>query len=185
MKCLLFSVAICVTSFTLHAAPLPVAIASLLPSGYEPMTFRAGPRIEGNRRSFLVVVHRSEDSEDHPSPRPLLIFEEQEGGAYRLAARNDMAVLRANEGGQCDPFENGYDGLAMKGHYFTVQNAVACGDHWTDFITFRYEASHREWLFVSEIFTSSDPLNGTPDKVDVKHAKGDKPIAFQDWYPTR
>ncbi|CAG9202720.1 hypothetical protein BVI434_180056 [Burkholderia vietnamiensis] len=38
-------------------------------------------------------------------------------------------VLRANDGGQCDPFEDGYDGLAVKGRYFTVQNGVACGAH--------------------------------------------------------
>jgi hypothetical protein len=102
-----------------------------------------------------------------------------------LSARNDTVVLRVNEGGQCDPFEDGYDGLAVKGRYFTVRNGVACGAHWTDFITFRYDAGHRAWLFDSEIFTSSDPLNGTPEKTDVTHANRAKPVAFDAWHPAR
>lgn len=149
------------------------------------MVYQAGPQIESGRRSILVVVHRRNDSADTPSPRPLLIFEEQATRKYRLAARNETVVLRANEGGQCDPFDFGDDGLAVKGRYFTVQNVVACGAHWTDFITFRYDAERRDWLFDSEILTSSDPLNGTLDKVRVMHANRAKPVTFEAWRSAR
>lgn len=168
-----------------HAAGLPATVAAQLPKGYVPMVYQAGPHIEGGRQSLLVVAHRPDDSTDKPSPRPLLIFEEQAGGQYRLSARNDTVVLRANEGGQCDPFEDGYDGLAVKGRYFTVQNAVACGAHWTDFITFRYDAAQRAWFFDSEIFTSSDPLNDTPDKTHMTRANRAKPVTFEAWRPDR
>ncbi len=168
-----------------EAAGLPAAVVAQLPAGYVPMVYHAGPRIEGGQQSLLVVAHRPDDSADQPSPRPLFIFEEQAGGQYRLSARNDTVVLRANEGGQCDPFEDGYDGLAVKGRYFTVQNAVACGAHWTDFITFRYDAAQRAWLFDSDIFTSSDPLNGTPDKTDMTRANRAKPVTFDAWRPAR
>jgi hypothetical protein len=185
MKRFLLPAALFAASATLHAAGLPAGIAAQLPAGYEPMVFRAGPRIEGGRRSLLVVAHRRDDSANSPSPRPLLIFEEQTSSQYRLSARNDTVVLRANQGGQCDPFEDGDDGLAVKDRYFTVQNSVACGAHWTDFITFRYDAKRRAWLFDSEILTSSDPLNGTPDKTDVTHANRTKPVAFEAWRPAR
>nr|WP_235210707.1 hypothetical protein [Caballeronia sordidicola] len=66
-----------------------------------------------------------------------------------------------------------------------MQNGVACGAHWTDFITFRYDAERRAWLFDSEIFTSSDPLNGTPDKTDATHANRAKQVAFEAWRPAR
>ena len=185
MKRFLLLAALFTTSAALHAVGLPSAVAAQLPTGYEPMVFRAGPRIEDGRHSLLVVAHRRDDSANTPSPRPLLIFEEQASSRYRLSARNDTVVLRANEGGQCDPFEDGDDGLAVKGRYFTVQNGVACGAHWTDFITFRYDAERRAWLFDSEIFTSSDPLNGTPDKTDVTLANRAKPVAFETWRPVR
>lgn len=149
------------------------------------MMYHAGPRIGGGRQSLLVVAHRPDDSTDKPSLRPLLIFEEQASGQYRLSARNDAVVLRANEGGQCDPFEDGYDGLAVKGRYFTVQNAVACGAHWTDFITFRYDATRQAWFFDSEIFTSSDPLSNAPDKTDMTRANRAKPVTFEAWRPDR
>lgn len=48
-------------------------------------------------------------------------------------------MLKADEGGQCDPFLDGHAPIATKGRYFTVQNGVACGQHWTDYITFRLD----------------------------------------------
>jgi hypothetical protein len=185
MKRFLLPAALLAASATLQAAGLSAGIVAQLPAGYEPMVFSSGPRIEGGRRSLLVVAHRSDDAPNSPSQRPLLIFEEQASGEYRLSARNDTVVLRADEGGQCDPFEDGYDGLAIKGRYFTVQNGVACGTHWTDFITFRYDTERRAWLFDSEIFTTSDPLNGTPDKTEVTHANRANPVAFEAWRPMR
>ena len=185
MKRILLLAGLIATSASLRAADLPAAIAAQLPAGYEPMVSSAVPRIEGDRQSYLVVAHRRDDSADSPSPRPLLIFEEQGNDQYRVSARNDTVVLRANEGGQCDPFEDGYDGLAVKGSYFTVQNGVACGEHWSDFITFHYDAQRHTWLFDSEIVTSSDPLNGTPDKSHVTRANRSKPVAFEAWRPAR
>ena len=183
MKRFLLPAALFAASTALHAADLPAAIAAQLPPGYGPMTFRAGPQIEGGRHSVLVVAHRRDDSAEKPSPRPLLIFEEQASGEYRLSARNDTVVLRANEGGQCDPFEDGYEGLAVKGSYFTVQNGVACGSHWTDFITFRYDRGRRAWLFESKIVTHSDPLSGSPDKSTVTRANRANPVEFEAWRP--
>ncbi|VBF49926.1 hypothetical protein [Burkholderia pseudomallei] len=170
---------------SLHAADLPPSITAQLPAGFEPMVFQAGPTVDGKRRTWLVVAHRHDDTADNPSPRPLLIFEETPNGTYTIAARNDNVVFRADEGGQCDPFEDGYNGLAVKGHYFTVQNGVACGQHWTDFITFRYVSERHAWLFDNEIFNSFDPLGGTPDTTHVTRANRAKPVTFEAWPPPR
>jgi hypothetical protein len=70
--------------------------------------------------------------------RPLLVFE-NEGHRLVLVGRNDHVLLRADEGGQCDPFLDGDTRIATKGHYFTVENGVACGQHWTNYITFRLD----------------------------------------------
>jgi hypothetical protein len=87
--------------------------------------------------------------------RPLLIFVQQPGGAFALVKRNDHVVFTIDAGGQCDPFDFADEGLFVKNRYFTVQNAVACGEHWTDFITFRYDAKLRDWVFHRRIFESS------------------------------
>jgi hypothetical protein len=165
------------------ADALPKGIQAQLPHGYEVMQYAAGPELGNNRQSFLVVVHHAVDTSENPSPRPLLIFESQDDGAFKLAARNDVAVLRADQGGQCDPFDPDDDGLAVKGPYFTVQNAVACGSHWSDFVTFRYDGRAGGWFFQSEIVTTSFPLEGKPDKTSVVRADKAKPVAFADWKP--
>ncbi|QTO22062.1 hypothetical protein [Burkholderia seminalis] len=167
-----------------RAADLPKSIAAQLPPGYEPLLAQAGPDLDHGRHSVLVVVHRAVDTREQPSPRPLLIYEEQADHTYRLAARNDVVVLRANEGGQCDPFdpEDAADnGLSVKGRYFTVQNFVACGQHWTDYITFRYDPRTRGWLFSNQIVTESFPLDDQPDRVTVTRADTHLPVSFGQW----
>jgi hypothetical protein len=164
---------------------LPKSIQTQIPAGYEVMQSVAGPELGNKRTSFLVVVHHTVDTMQNASPRPLLIFESQDDGAFKLVARNDAVVLKADDGGQCDPFDEDDEGLAVKGAYFTVQNAVACGSHWSDFITFRYDAKTGKWLFQSEIHTMSFPLEGTPDKTSVTRADKAKPVSFADWKPGR
>lgn len=167
------------------AVELPKGIQAQLPHGYEVMQYAAGPELGNKRQSFLVVVHHAVDTRENASPRSLLIFESQDDGAFKLTARNDVAVLRADEGGQCDPFDEDDEGLAVKGMYFTVQNAVSCGSHWSDFVTFRYDAKAGTWLFQSEIRTASYPLEGKPDNTSVIRANKAKPVSFADWKPER
>ncbi|MCD4520926.1 hypothetical protein LRP76_20405 [Burkholderia pseudomallei] len=146
---ILFAVA-CVAA---RAAGLPTPVLSRLPPGYEVMAARQGPDVDAGRISYLIVLHRPADSASEPSPRPLVIVEQQADGTFRLAARNDEVVLRANEGGQCDPFDPqdaDENGLAVKGRFFTVQNFVACGQHWSDYVTFRHDARTGRWLFANE-----------------------------------
>jgi hypothetical protein len=54
-------------------------------------------------------------------------------------------ILRADEGGQCDPFKEG--GITAKGAFVTIENGVACGQHWSDFITFRFDRRSGGYIF--------------------------------------
>ena len=69
----------------------------------------------------------------------------------------------------------------MKGRYFTVQNFVACGQHWTDYITFRYDPRTHGWLFSNQIVTESFPLDDQPDHVTVTRADAHRPVSFGQW----
>lgn len=169
-----------------HAAPpLPPSVAAQLPAGYRPFVAQPGPALADGRHSLLVVVHRAVDTRERPSPRPLLIYEEQADHTYRLAARNDSAVLHANDALQCDPFdpEDAADGgIAVKGRYFTVQNDVACGQHWSDYVTFRYDPRTHGWVFASQIYTESFPLEpDKPDFVNSVRADAHRPVSFSQW----
>ena len=167
------------------APPLPPSIAAQLPAGYQPFVAQPGPALGNGRRSLLVVVHRATDTREQPSPRPLLIYEELADHTYRLAARNDDVVLRANDALQCDPFDPesaAEGGIAVKGRYFTVQNDVACGQHWSDYVTFHYDPHTHGWVFSSQIHIESFPVDpGKPDIVSVVRADARKPVSFSQW----
>jgi hypothetical protein len=175
-----------------QAAELPTGIVRLIPKGFEVLSYEAGQLTEDNRQDYLVVIHRPIDTMQQASVRPLLIFTQNIDGTFRLAARNDTVVMQADEGGQCDPFtDSGDSGLAIKDRYFTVQNGVACGNHWTDYITFHYDAKQHVWLFHNEI-AQSWHLNPAPsgdallaDPAHVTKADRKHPITFEAWRPTR
>lgn len=143
---------------------------------------------------YVVVVASKREAALHARGdtvprRPLLVFMQGEGRKFSLAARNDEVVMAADEGGQCDPFMDGEEGLAVKGAFFTVQNAVACGEHWTDFTTFRYASEHGHFVFHKRIFESmvfnTSNAGGAEALVAgkrvVTHANKSRPVRLS-WY---
>ncbi|MFC6842087.1 hypothetical protein [Xanthomonas theicola] len=115
-----------------RAAELPADVLRQLPAGYLPLAQLRADLDGDGRADHLVARPQRGEAERAPAPaRPLLIFVRQADGGYRLAARNDCVVLKRDNGGQCDPFTDSDDPFAAKGRYFTVQNGVSCGQHWT------------------------------------------------------
>lgn len=170
---------------------LPKNIQQQLPPGYEVLSSEKGLLDDDQLADYLVVIHvRNEAAyarKETAPARPLLLFTGQADGSYKLARRNDNVVLKINEGGQCDPFEDGEDGLAIKDHYFTVQNGVACGQHWTWYITFKYAPKLRDWIFhkaISERWVmnpSNDPNADAliPGGGSVKSGKNKPVLLFE------
>lgn len=164
-----------------HAASalLPPAVVRQLPPGHVVLA-----RAQSNPQSekvflFVALADRNEPKgccADKAPVRPLLVFEKI-GDRYRQVARNDWIVLRANEGGQCDPFEGGK--IVATGRYVTIENGVACGQHWTSFITFRFDRRVGGYVFDNDRFQS---LKWNPDQrpgaealvIDVDHVEGAK-----------
>ena len=148
------------------ADSLPNSILKQIPHGYSVISFKSGKLNDDKLVDFLVALRNDDESSirqktGNAPNRPLLIFTQNADGRFILSKRNDHVIFKMDEGGQCDPFEDGEEGLAIKNHYFTVQNSVACGQHWNDYITFRYVPELRDWVFhkrVSEnwVLNSSD-----------------------------
>ncbi len=181
-----------------HAAvpQLPADIIRQVPPGYQalasvPLTGKTG------RHFQIVALGRiDEDAQQNRSgnapARPLLIFE-QRNGRFVAAGRNDQVVMRADEGGQCDPFLDGDATIAVKGAFFTVENGVACGQHWTDFITFRLD-DRAGFVFDNERRESwSLNLSNAPDAEalvrdgpqQVIRSKPGQVTSFEAWKPAR
>lgn len=169
------------------AAELPSDVARQLPAGYAVLASARAP-VAGGHLFYVVALGSARertppsDGAGRASARPLMVFERRLDGGYRLAGRNDEVVLRADDAGLagngCDPFEDGQ--IVAKGPYITVENAVACGDHWTDYVTFRFDPklggyAFDNWRFQSwKLNSSNDPAADAlvPDMSRVVRAKG-------------
>jgi hypothetical protein len=143
---------------------IPDSIMGQLPAGYEVLASAWVAAGRPSRAFAIIALGRRDEAADRTrvaSARPLFVFERQ-GGRFVLAGRNDDVVMKADEGGQCDPFLDGDATIATRGRYFTVQNGVACGQHWTDYVTFRLDDQTGGFVFDNER-TESWSMNRAPD----------------------
>lgn len=134
------------------ATDLPPAIAQQLPAGYEAVAVQQNDFNADRAVDFVVVAadskaeHQAKQAQRAAPKRWLYVFLRAPDGSYRIAGKNPAVAFAADLGGQCDPFLDS-GGLAVKGPYFTVENSVACGSHWSDFITFKYDPPTRRFVF--------------------------------------
>lgn len=191
---------VCITLLSIYStahaeATLPQKIINQLPRGYEVMTFVGGELNDDKLTDYLVVAHKINEESiytktQNVSPRPLIIFIQNKNTTFSPIKRNDSVVFTIDQGGQCDPFMDGMEGLVIKNHFFTVQNSVACGQHWNDFATFKYDVKLKNWVFHQHTFQSfnvADPDNAEDEfaenKLHVTKANPKKPILFDQYKP--
>ena len=184
---------------------LPVGVSRQLPPSYVVLMAKSGDLTGDGRADWVVALARPADAAyasgggddgdplPEPTKRPLLVFVGERGGGFRLAGRNDEVVANLASYWQCDPFLSSSDGLSLKGRYFTVENAAACGTHWSDYVTFRYDAGrrafllsseiHQDWTFNPKASTDGDADALTRDVDVVTKPDPRRPVAFSDYVP--
>ena len=180
------------------SAEMPAGIERLLPPGF---TILARADAAFGRHAFTIVALGKLGEDPLPRTvqsapaRPMLIFERQPDGSFRLAGENDSVVMRADGGGQCDPFLDSNRRIVVKARLFSVENGVACGpQHWTDIITFRFDDRRAGYVFDNER-TESWSLNPSRDPSaealvrdgPTRIERGDRarPVPFDRWRPSR
>jgi hypothetical protein len=181
------------------ATPLPDAARALLPPAHHVLSYAEGDFDHDGHRDYVIAAgvddetQRTANDSDGAGPaRPLLVVFGDGQGRFHLVARNDAVVMHADRGYQCDPFTDSGDGLAVSGTFFTVQNQIACGQHWTDYITFRYDRSAGEFRFHKRI---AQDWQANPDRAEdaealvlasdhVTRADPARPISLQAWHDT-
>ncbi len=99
-------------------------------------------------------------------------------------------VALAREGEDRSARGTGGGVIAVEGRYFTVENGVACGQHWTDYVTFRLDPAAGRFVFDNErtqswslnTSTAPDAEALVPDGAPAiwRGIRG-APIAFADW----
>ncbi|MFD2785097.1 hypothetical protein [Hymenobacter rubripertinctus] len=136
------------------------AVRPFVPAGYQMLDVATG---DLNRDAYpdkllaldtILVDSLRRESE---ARRPLLLLTGQPDGTFRLAARNDNAVMCSSCGGMMgDPYRQ----LVIKNGYFLVEHYGGAGWRWTRIFTFKYDPTARRWFLHragGESFHSSDP----------------------------
>ncbi|MFS0771180.1 hypothetical protein [Sphingomonas sp. 1P08PE] len=172
---------------------LPDAVSAALPSGHVARVATCTRALDPPRAICIVVAARPDEG-NRNSPReaprrPLLVYR-LNGATATLIARNDKVVLRRDEGGQCDPVEDG-GALTVKGRFFTLEQGVACGQHWTDYTTFRFDPRTRSLVWRSRIYeswrmnddTRPDAEALVSDGRRVSRANPRRPVTLADYAP--
>lgn len=135
---------------------LPEAIAAQLPNAHEAILVEIGDFNEDGAPDYLVVAGAKSEKQkvssgDSAQKRWLLAFIQTSPGRFTLSGKNSEIAFAADHEMQCDPLLDS-GGVATKGSNFTVENSEACGAHWTDYITFKYDKRRNRFVFHKRIF---------------------------------
>lgn len=187
--CLLFA------SFSGFAGTLPPQLVQQLPlTDKSVMTFASSDFDHNGLSDYVVVLRNNNEAESvNHRERILLVYMQTKPEIYSLQAKNSQVVFTLDDSGiGGDPFDyqNG-QGITTKGSYFTVENEVAAGIHWTDFITFKYSPSMKDFIFHLRVYEQWGMNPSTDPDAEIlvvtahKETKADlkKPILLSDYKP--
>lgn len=135
-------------------------INEIIPQGYEILLQEKGD-INDDKVADLVLILRDKREENEPDNeslrRPLLLLLGEKDGGYTLARRNDNAIYCVTCGGTMgDPVQ----GITIKSPYFSIENVGGSGMRWLHVVTFKYDATDKEWYLHRdghESFHSAEP----------------------------
>jgi hypothetical protein len=172
---------------------VPGAIRAALPAGHVARVAKCSRTFDPPQQICIVVATRRDEGDRASSRqaprRPLLVYR-LSGTTAALIARNDRVVLRRDEGGQCDPVEDA-GAIAVKGRFFTLEQGVACGQHWTDYTTFRFDPRERGFVWFNKVYESwrmnDDPRPDAQalaaDNRSVSRADPRRPVTLAAYMP--
>ncbi|MEA9586309.1 hypothetical protein VC279_08400 [Xanthomonas sp. WHRI 10064A] len=177
------------------AATLPAGAAKLVPAGQSVIAVASADLTGDGQQDYAVALRAATEdatrSGDRAAPARTLLVLVATARGFVEAGRNTRVIFKADEGGQCDPFLDAEDGLVATGRFFTVQNGVSCGQHWTDYITFRYDRTRRAFLFHKRVIEAWElNANDAPDADALRlsehkeiNADPRKPVLLSDYTP--
>lgn len=125
-------------------------LAPFIPAGYKLLDATSGDLNLDALPDKVLVLQRIDTDTTMAGDtlnRPLLLLIGEPNRRYRLAARNDRAVMCSSCGGMMgDP----YQGITIKKGFFSVEHYGGSGWRWTHISTFKYAPTDRQWYLHRE-----------------------------------
>lgn len=136
---------------------VPEALKGFIPAGYSVINMSTGDADLDGMEDYILVLRKnteettSNNAEDKPDKRPLLLLVGQPDKSYQLAFRNDNAVYCIDCGGA---FGDPFTGTTIKNGYFSIEHGVSGGQHWEQVITFKYNKTMSDWYLYKDHYVS-------------------------------
>jgi hypothetical protein len=118
-------------------------LQAFIPPNFSILDSAAGDINKDGLQDLVVILRNRYEDINTDTTRPLLLLLGNGRGQYKLFERNDSVVLCMGCGGiYGDP----YDGLTVKTGYFSVEHMGGSGWRWTRIITFKYNATRKQFF---------------------------------------
>jgi hypothetical protein len=165
-------------------SPQENELAQFLLPGHEVLDFQKGDINADGLEDGILVQKAIDELEAYevsgqPVPRPLMLLLRQQDGALKLAARNDQLVYCVECGGMMgDP----YQGITIKGNYFSIEHMGGSAWRWSHIITFKYNPKKQGWYLHkdgSQSFHAADPDSTMEEKIKTTKDFGE--LNFTDY----
>jgi len=148
--------------------------------GHEVMDIQDADLNADGRKDVLLALKAIEeentDDIDNPNPRPLLILTRNKDNSLSLAQRNDNTILCLHCGGV---FGDPYNGMVIKGNYFSVQHFGGSNWKWTRILTYKYDEAQQNWYLHKDGGSEISPAQETTEW--VKDTKDFGTIEFKNF----
>ncbi len=147
-------------------------LAPFLLKNHMILDFKNGD-LNNDNLTDVILIQKAKDEEqtssvtEHPTPRPVMLLLRQKDGSLKLAARNDKLVYCVDCGGV---FGDPYEGISIKGNYFSIEHYGGSAWRWSKIITFRYDKATKNWLLHKDggvSYHSAEPETTTTTKVQT------------------
>jgi hypothetical protein len=141
-------------------------LKSFVPKDYSAISIASGNLNLDEFKDVILVLRKNTEETtsnmdgDKPDKRPLLILLGQKEASYKLAYKNENAVLCIDCGGV---FGDPFTGITIKNGYFSIEHGVSGGHHWEDITTFKYDKIKSNWYLYKDHYVGYK-LNDSEDE---------------------
>lgn len=143
MKKFCFCLSILILSISAQSqSSKPAPYPSFIPKGFTLLDSAYGDLNKDAYKDMVLILRNDAEQNNADTTRPLLLLAGTANGLYNLMERNDHVVLCAGCGGVMgDP----YQGITIKGGYFSIEHYGGSSWRWTRIITFKYDSTTKKF----------------------------------------
>jgi hypothetical protein len=134
---------------------VPAKLRPFIPKDYAVLVYETGDLNQDTYPDIILALKNNHETDSDQTARPLLILLGKKDGSLSLYARNDSVVLCKGCGGMFgDPFE----GITIKGRYFSLEYYGGSRYRWNRFTTFKYDLVKKDFVLHRDAGISYDSV---------------------------